>query len=104
MSSSPTPSKILLFGATGVIGKFILEQLIDASPAFKKIGIFTSPGTAQSKGEDLAKFKDKGVEVVVGDVNSESDVKRAFEGVFRLAFLAQYPAYIYTWHYWIPGV
>jgi FlaA1/EpsC-like NDP-sugar epimerase len=82
MSSSPTPSKILLFGATGVIGKFILEQLIDANPAFEKIGIFTSPGTAQNKGEDLAKLKEKGVEVVVGDVNSESDVKKAFEGVF----------------------
>jgi uncharacterized protein YbjT (DUF2867 family) len=91
MSSSPTPSKILLFGATGVIGKFILQQLIDASPAFEKIGIFTSPGTAQNKGEELAKLKVKSVEVVVGDVNSESDVKKAFEGVFRLAFLLPHP-------------
>jgi len=78
--SSPTPSKILLFGATGVIGKYILEQLIEANPAFEKIGIFTSPGTVEKKSEDLKKLKEKGVEVVIGDVNSESDVKKAFEG------------------------
>ena len=81
--SSPTPSKILLFGATGVIGKYILEQLIEAKPAFEKIGIFTSPGTAEKKSEDIKKLKEKGVEVVVGDVNSESDVKKAFEGRFE---------------------
>jgi uncharacterized protein YbjT (DUF2867 family) len=80
--SSPTPSKILLFGATGVIGKYILEQLIEANPAFEKIGIFTSPGTVEKKSEDLEKLKEKGVEVVVGDVNSESDVKKAFEGTY----------------------
>jgi len=81
--SSPSPSKILLFGATGVIGKYILEQLIEAKPAFEKVGIFTSPGTAETKKEDLEKLKEKGVKVVIGDVNSDSDVKKAFEGEFE---------------------
>jgi nucleoside-diphosphate-sugar epimerase len=81
--SSLNPSKILLFGATGVIGKYILEQLIEAKPAFEKVGIFTSPGTAETKKEDLEKLKEKGVKVVIGDVNSDSDVKKAFEGEFE---------------------
>jgi nucleoside-diphosphate-sugar epimerase len=81
--SSPNPSKILLFGATGVIGKYILEQLIEAKPAFERVGIFTSPGTAETKKEDLEKLKEKGVKVVIGDVNSDSDVKKAFEGEFE---------------------
>ncbi|KAF2795981.1 isoflavone reductase family protein [Melanomma pulvis-pyrius CBS 109.77] len=79
MATSPVPSKILLFGATGVIGKFILEQLIEAKPAFEKIGIFTSPGTAEKKADAIKKLKERGVEVVVGDVNSEEDVKKAYE-------------------------
>lgn len=87
MAPSPTPSKILVFGATGVIGKFILEQLISAKPAFEKIGIFTSPGTSEKKSEELAQLRKKGVEVVVGDVHSESEVKKAFEGTCRRVFL-----------------
>lgn len=74
------PKKILLFGATGVIGKFIVQALVDDKASFEKIGIFTSPGTAEKKKSDLDALKAEGVEVVVGDVNSEADVTKAYEG------------------------
>ena len=82
--TSPVPSKVLLFGATGVIGKYILSSLVGAKPAFEKVGIFTSPGTEEKKGHEIKKLKEKGVEIVVGDVNDEGHVKKAFEGKFIL--------------------
>ncbi|KAF2105966.1 hypothetical protein BDV96DRAFT_607755 [Lophiotrema nucula] len=78
MSDSPIPKKVLLFGATGVIGKDIVKALVDAKADFEKIAIFTSPGTAESKKEKLDALKAEGVQVVLGDVNSEEDVKKAF--------------------------
>ena len=79
-SGSPVPKKILLFGATGVIGKYILDALVTSNSSFEKIGIFTSLGTAEKKKADLDALKQKGVEVVVGDVNAEDDVKAAYQG------------------------
>lgn len=80
MTSAPVPTKILLFGATGVIGKHILEQLINAKPAFEKIGIFTSPGTVESKKKELDALQGRGVDVVVGDMTAAADVKEAYQG------------------------
>lgn len=82
----PLPKKILLFGATGVIGKYILDALVSAKSDFEKIGIFTSPSTAEKKKHDIDSLKAKGVEVVVGDVNNEADVVKAYEGKFSLHF------------------
>lgn len=75
-----TPSNILVFGATGVIGKFITEQLIAAKSNFSRIAIFTSPGTIENKKDEIEKLKKQGVEVIVGDVTNESDVRAAYEG------------------------
>ena len=82
---APLPKKILLFGATGVIGKYILNALVASKDSFEKIGIFTSPGTAEKKKADLDELKQKGVEVVVGDVNAEEDVKEAYQSEFILS-------------------
>ncbi|KAJ4290907.1 hypothetical protein N0V90_010103 [Kalmusia sp. IMI 367209] len=94
----PTPSKILVFGATGVIGKYILHALINAQSNFDKIGIFTSPGTAEKKKSEIDALREKGVDVAVGDVESEADVKKAYEGydtvisaLGRNAILVQIP-------------
>lgn len=84
-SESPVPKKVLLFGATGVIGKFILAELINAKDSFEKIGIFTSPGTIEKKKDEVEAAKEKGVSVVIGDVNSEEDVKKAYQGKFSLS-------------------
>jgi uncharacterized protein YbjT (DUF2867 family) len=80
---APIPAKVLLFGATGVIGKPILDQLVEAKSSFEKIGIFTSPGTADKKRDELDKLRGEGIDVVVGDVNDEEDVKKAYQGRFK---------------------
>ncbi|ORY00910.1 isoflavone reductase family protein [Clohesyomyces aquaticus] len=98
MVEASIPKKILLFGATGVIGKDIVDALVEAQSSFEKIGIFTSPGTAKSKADFIEKLKNSGVEVVVGDVNSAADVSKAYEGydtvisvLGRNVLLAQVP-------------
>lgn len=80
--SSPIPKKILIFGATGVIGKYITREIVHARSSFEKIGIFTSAETARDKPE-IGEWQNAGVEVIVGDVNSESDVKKAYEGTYK---------------------
>ncbi len=75
-----TPHNILIFGATGVIGKFITEQLIAAKSNFNRIAVFTSPGTVENKKDEIEKLKGQGLEVIVGDVTSESDVRGAYKG------------------------
>lgn len=92
------PRKILVFGATGVIGKYIIEEIVNASSSFDKIGLFTSPFTAQNKADEINSWKEKGVDINIGDVNSEDDIKKAYEGydtvvsaLGRNAILAQVP-------------
>ncbi|CAK7226397.1 hypothetical protein SBRCBS47491_006218 [Sporothrix bragantina] len=80
-SSSFTPARLLIFGATGAIGKYITEAILAAKPAFQQVTIFTSANTVSTKQDLLARWKAAGVplSVVVGDVTSEDDVKRAYE-------------------------
>ncbi|OQE47526.1 hypothetical protein PENCOP_c001G02374 [Penicillium coprophilum] len=72
---------ILLFGATGNIGSFILDAILPERSQFGRIAIFTSPRTAETKTSDLNKLKDQGVEVIVGNVEDENAVKAAYEGI-----------------------
>ncbi|KAF2845995.1 NAD(P)-binding protein [Plenodomus tracheiphilus IPT5] len=96
--NSVRPSNVLVFGATGVIGEYIIQELYTARSTFSKLGIFTSPGTAESKADKIHRWKERGVEVIVGDVGSERDVAKAYEGydtvvsaLGRNAVLAQIP-------------
>ncbi|EHK20770.1 uncharacterized protein TRIVIDRAFT_49722 [Trichoderma virens Gv29-8] len=75
------PLHILAFGATGNIGKHIIDQLIRAKPAFPKISIFTSPNTVATKPELLSQWKAAGVSVIVGDITNSEDVKNAYHDV-----------------------
>lgn len=75
------PSHILVFGATGNIGKYIVNQLISAKPPFPYISVFTSANTVSTKAELLNKWEAAGVSVVVGDVKDSTDVKNAYQGV-----------------------
>lgn len=78
--SSIRASKILIFGATGFIGQFITEKVVGAQPTFEHITIFTSKATADSKTALLEGWKKAGnVSVVVGNAESESDVRAAYE-------------------------
>lgn len=80
--NNSTPRKILVFGATGVIGKFIIQELYNARSSFEKIGIFTSPATANNKSDVIQGWEEKGVEIIVADVNSESDIAKAYESLY----------------------
>ncbi|KAJ5551340.1 hypothetical protein N7535_000710 [Penicillium sp. DV-2018c] len=72
---------ILLFGATGNIGTYILNAILSSRDKFNRIAIFTSPNTATSKATQLNKLKEQGVEIVVGNVEDENAVKAAYEGI-----------------------
>jgi hypothetical protein len=71
-------NKILVFGATGLIGTHILNAILNAQPPFEKVGIFTSTSTANAKGQLLDELKTKGVEIHIGDVTSTEDITKAY--------------------------
>ncbi|KAH7264343.1 hypothetical protein MRS44_012339 [Fusarium solani] len=74
-------SSILIFGATGSIGKYITNHIVNAKPSFPKISIFTSEDTVSRKADFIGELKSKGVNIITGDVRNEKDVKNAYEGV-----------------------
>ncbi|KAJ4404061.1 hypothetical protein N0V91_006171 [Didymella pomorum] len=96
--ASETSKRVLIFGATGVIGKYIIQEVVNVKSSFDKIGLFTSPETAKNKPDEINSWKEKGVAIHVGDVNSEEDVKKSYEGydtvisaLGRNAILTQIP-------------
>ncbi|KAK1468459.1 NmrA-like family protein [Colletotrichum melonis] len=72
-------SKILVFGATGQIGVFITAALLDASPSFDQITIFTSPTTVERKADLLDGWKKKGLKIIAGDVDDTEQIKAAYK-------------------------
>ncbi|KAF2138990.1 uncharacterized protein K452DRAFT_275921 [Aplosporella prunicola CBS 121167] len=78
--TTPQADRILLFGATGLIGKYITAAIVGAQPPFPRVGIFTSKHTVEAKKDEIAELKAKGVEVFVGDVGDVGVVKGALEG------------------------
>ncbi|KAK3358683.1 hypothetical protein B0T25DRAFT_449147 [Lasiosphaeria hispida] len=79
--ASFAPSKILVIGGTGIIGKYITASLLRAKPAFDQVILFTSANTVATKGELLEKWKSEGLSIIVGNFESDSDVAAAFAGV-----------------------
>ncbi|KAL6410746.1 hypothetical protein AUP68_07178 [Ilyonectria robusta] len=75
------PTSILIFGATGQIGRYITDQILAAQPSFAQVAIFTSTETVTSKADYISKLRSGGVKIITGDVNNEADIKRAYEGV-----------------------
>ncbi|CAK7207311.1 hypothetical protein SEUCBS139899_010121 [Sporothrix eucalyptigena] len=74
-----TSKKILLLGATGVIGKVLLNSLLNAREQFDAIGIFTSPATAESKKELLDSFVARGAVVHTGDLYNDDNVLSVYK-------------------------
>ena len=72
--------KILIFGATGLIGRHIRDAIVENATAFGRIGIFTSPHTVQTKSKELDALKSKGIEVIAGDITSADNVNDAYSG------------------------
>jgi FlaA1/EpsC-like NDP-sugar epimerase len=78
------PQNLLLFGATGAIGSFILDAILSARDQFGRIVIFTSARTAEAKAAYLNGLKtQKNVEVIVGNVEDGNAVKAAYEGMYH---------------------
>ncbi|KAI5459226.1 hypothetical protein BGZ63DRAFT_360700 [Mariannaea sp. PMI_226] len=75
------PKSLLVFGATGNIGKYIIDKIANAQPAFERVAVFTSQGTVERKASAIKELESKGVKIIIGDVSNESDVKKAYEGV-----------------------
>ncbi|KAK8205098.1 hypothetical protein IWZ01DRAFT_544736 [Phyllosticta capitalensis] len=76
MSSPPPPSeRIIIFGATGKIGTYITSAIASASPPFARVAIYTSPGTVKAKAAHIAALKERGVEVLVGELTDEERVR-----------------------------
>jgi uncharacterized protein YbjT (DUF2867 family) len=73
---------LLILGATGYIGVYIVDSIIKAKDSFGRIAIFTSPSTAENKPEKLEELKAQGVEVITGDFKKASDLEAAFQGKF----------------------
>lgn len=65
-----------------MIGQYILQEIYNARSSFEKVGFFTSEATTKNKSEEVNGWKAKGVEVIVGDVNSEADVAEAYKGTY----------------------
>lgn len=78
------PQNLLLFGATGTIGIFILDAILAARSNFNRVAIFTSPNTTEQKKPQLEKLKQQGVEIIVGNVEDEQAVQAAYEGKLLL--------------------
>ncbi|KAK3326882.1 hypothetical protein B0H66DRAFT_589395 [Apodospora peruviana] len=75
------PSKILIIGGTGTIGRYITASILRAKPPFPQVTLFTSANTATTKTAQLDKWKSEGLSVIVGDITSASDVAAAYKGV-----------------------
>ncbi|EEP77100.1 conserved hypothetical protein [Uncinocarpus reesii 1704] len=82
-SSSPDlkARKVLVFGATGLIGSRIVNSLAAAKSNFEAIIVFTSASTLEKKPHLVESLKNRGIGVITGDVNNEDDVRAAYQGV-----------------------
>jgi aspartate-semialdehyde dehydrogenase len=75
------PQNVLIIGATGVIGSSIAAAIVNEKSKFGRIRILTSETTVGEKVQEIAALKDNGVEIKTGSLDSEADVKAAYEGM-----------------------
>ncbi|KIX04310.1 uncharacterized protein Z518_05177 [Rhinocladiella mackenziei CBS 650.93] len=73
--------KLLIFGATGLIGSRITREIVRNKSKFDRVAIFTSPATVETKANVIEGLKEEGVDVIVGDVTSATDVVQAYQGI-----------------------
>ncbi|MFE4832665.1 NAD(P)H-binding protein [Streptomyces sp. NPDC056672] len=79
-------SKILVTGASGVLGKKTLQHLLDRRPASDLVGLVRDPAKAQ----DLAEL---GVEPRTGDYLDPESLRKAFVGIDKLMLV---PTHAFT--------
>jgi nucleoside-diphosphate-sugar epimerase len=81
MSTTAKASKrLLIVGASGLIGSRITNAIVQNKKSFDRIAIFTSPNTVQTKVDFIKWLKGEGVEIIEGDATNSDDIKRAYKG------------------------
>jgi nucleoside-diphosphate-sugar epimerase len=75
---------ILIIGSTGTIGTYITRAIVEARENFERICILTSEKTLMQKVQDIAALEAWGLEIFTGRLESESAVKRAYEGMLHM--------------------
>lgn len=74
---------LLIFGATGTIGKIIVNSILSTKSSFDRVAVFTSPATKKSKGHELELLRHSDVEIILGDIHDEVHVLKAYQGEYR---------------------
>lgn len=75
------PSHVLIFGATGNIGQFITNKVLQSKPNISRITIFTSANTISTKTALVNGWKSAGASVIAGDITNATDIANAYQGV-----------------------
>lgn len=75
-----------------MIGQYITRAIVANTDFFDRIVIFTSPETQKNKTEHLSKLAARGVKTITGDITSEEDVKRAYNGIDTIVSCLGRPA------------
>ena len=80
MASSYVPKNILVFGATGNIGRYIVNALLENKSSFGKIAAFTYEDSVKKKPELFEKAKTRGVEIITGELTDEAKLAEVYKG------------------------
>jgi len=76
-----TTARILITGAAGHLGRLVIQQLLEKSPATPLVALVRNPAAA-------ADFAARGVEVRVGDYDDPATLDTALRGVERLLLIS----------------
>lgn len=75
-----TTKDIIIVGATGLIGKHITNAILHSKDKFGKITVFTSEDTVQRKSDEIEDLRNRGANIVTGDVTSDANINEVFSG------------------------
>ncbi|KAH6656149.1 hypothetical protein BKA67DRAFT_516563 [Truncatella angustata] len=83
--AATVPSKLLIIGATGVIGRYITNAILTSKSisSLSQVSILTSPATVSNPAKEplLLSWKSKGLKIITGDINNTDDVRNAYKDV-----------------------
>ncbi|EXJ76737.1 uncharacterized protein A1O5_01245 [Cladophialophora psammophila CBS 110553] len=78
---SPACKKLLIFGATGLIGSRIAREIVRHKSKFERVAVFTSQGTYEFKASEIKGLEKEGVDIIVGDITNSDDVVKAYQDI-----------------------
>ena len=71
---------ILVFGATGVIGKYLIQALLDSKDSFGTITAVTYPDSYEAKKDAFQKLKDQGAQIAAINIDDEDAIRKLYKG------------------------